>query len=50
MKWSQFKEVQPINEDPVSFVNHQAQRNAFKTFLQQRQVNVQIPSKDVVPF
>ncbi|ERL92454.1 putative ribosome-binding factor A, mitochondrial [Dendroctonus ponderosae] len=38
MKWSQFKEIQPINQDPVSFANHQEQRKAFKMFLQQRQL------------
>ncbi|CAG9765709.1 unnamed protein product [Ceutorhynchus assimilis] len=37
-QWSEFKTTQSVNEDPVTFANHQEQRNAFKNFLQQRQI------------
>ncbi|XP_050295547.1 putative ribosome-binding factor A, mitochondrial [Anthonomus grandis grandis] len=37
-KWSEFKQDQPINMDPVTFANQQEQRKAFKAFLQKRQL------------
>ncbi|KAL1513270.1 hypothetical protein ABEB36_002699 [Hypothenemus hampei] len=37
-EWSEFKNSQLTNEDPVKFSNSQEQRKAFKNFLKQRQL------------
>lgn len=38
-KWSQFKSTQPTNTDPIEFDSLQQQRQVFRNFLRQRQVN-----------
>lgn len=40
VKWSQFKSTQPVNTDPVEFASLQHQRQVFRNFLRQRQVNL----------
>lgn len=39
-QWVKFKETQSINENPITFENERSQQEAFRQFLQKREVSM----------